>query len=128
MKITAKDLRALDIIDDIVPEPLGGAHRDPAEAAHNLERHIVRTLRELARVPVENLIAHRYDRWRRMGKFVHAQNQAAPKAGEIAKLQVVSTVGGSLRLLDPWTGEVIECMTQAGERLRFENKNDGGSL
>jgi acetyl-CoA carboxylase carboxyl transferase subunit alpha len=81
MKITAKDLQALDIIDDIVPEPLGGAHRDVAEAANNLERHIVRTLRQLARVPLDNLLAHRYDRWRRMGKFIRGQQQAAPKAG-----------------------------------------------
>ena len=81
MKITAKDLRALDIIDDIVPEPLGGAHRDVAEAANNLERHIVRTLRELARVPLDNLLAHRYDRWRRMGKFIRGQQQAAQEAG-----------------------------------------------
>ena len=80
MKVTAKNLRALDIIDDIVPEPLGGAHRDPAEAAHNLERHIVRTLRQLARVSVENLVTHRYDRWRRMGRFIQGQGPAAKEA------------------------------------------------
>ena len=80
MKVTAKDLRGLDIIDDIVPEPLGGAHRDPAEAANNLERHIVRTLRELSRVALDNLLAHRYDRWRRMGRFEQKQEQAAEEA------------------------------------------------
>ncbi len=85
MKVTAKDLQALDIIDDIVPEPLGGAHRDPAEAAHNIERHIVRTLRELARVPIDNLLSHRYNRWRRMGKFIHAQNQTIEQAGTTSK-------------------------------------------
>ncbi|MFP4104758.1 MAG: acetyl-CoA carboxylase carboxyltransferase subunit alpha [Phycisphaerae bacterium] len=69
MKITARKLKELDVIDDIIPEPLGGAHRDPAEAAHNLERHIVNTLRELKRVPVDRLLEHRYQRWRRMGKF-----------------------------------------------------------
>ena len=50
MKLTARDLKDLDVIDDIIPEPLGGAHRNPAEAASNLERYIVRTLRELKRV------------------------------------------------------------------------------
>ena len=85
MKITAKDLQALDIIDDIVPEPLGGAHRDVAEAANNLERHIVRTLRQLARVPLDNLLAHRYERWRRMGKFIRGQQQAAQQAGVTAE-------------------------------------------
>lgn len=75
MKVTSRDLRGLDVIDDIIPEPLGGAHRAPAEAANNLERHIVRTLRELSRVPVDNLVKHRYERWRRMGKFILQQEQ-----------------------------------------------------
>jgi acetyl-CoA carboxylase carboxyl transferase subunit alpha len=70
LKLTAKHLKSLDIIDDIIPEPLGGAHRNPTEMASNLERHIVRTLRELRRVSPENLLAHRYDRWRRMGKVI----------------------------------------------------------
>jgi len=71
MKITSRDLKALDVIDDTIPEPLGGAHRNVAEAANNLERHILRTLRELSRVPIENLLKHRYNRWRRMGRVLH---------------------------------------------------------
>jgi len=81
MKVTAKDLRALDIIDDIVPEPLGGAHRDVAEAAHNIERHVVRTLRQFARVPIDSLLSHRYDRWRRMGKFIRGQQKVIEQTG-----------------------------------------------
>jgi len=77
MKVTARNLKALDVIDDIIPEPLGGAHRNPAEAAHNLERHVVRTLRELSRVPIDNLVEHRYARWRRMGKVAQARQEAA---------------------------------------------------
>ena len=77
MKITAKHLRALDVIDDIIPEPLGGAHRDPGEAANNLERHIVRTLRELKRVSLETLLASRYERWRRMGKVLDLEPEPA---------------------------------------------------
>jgi acetyl-CoA carboxylase carboxyl transferase subunit alpha len=68
LKLTARNLKAIDVIDDIIPEPLGGAHRNPAEAGSNLERHIVRTLRELKRVGLDALLKHRYDRWRRMGK------------------------------------------------------------
>ncbi len=71
MKITPRHLKSLDIIDDIISEPLGGAHRNPAEAASNLERYIVRTLRELSRSKVQALTEARYTRWRRMGKFVH---------------------------------------------------------
>ena len=77
MKVTSRDLKALDVIDDIIPEPLGGAHRNPAEAANNLERHVVHTLRELARVPIDNLLKHRYARWRRMGKVIRLREETA---------------------------------------------------
>ena len=77
LKVTARDLKAMDVIDDIIPEPLGGAHRDHAEAANNLERHVVRTLRQLGRIPIENLLKHRYERWRRMGKVIRQQEEAA---------------------------------------------------
>jgi len=73
LKLTARQLKSLDVIDEIIPEPLGGAHRNPAEAAHNLERHIVRTLRELKRITPETLLSHRYDRWRRMGRALKVQ-------------------------------------------------------
>lgn len=79
MKITARDLKDLDVIDDIIPEPLGGAHRDPAEAATNLERYIVRTLRELKSVPIDRLLQARYDRWRRMGKVERVPTKANPQ-------------------------------------------------
>ncbi len=79
MRITPKHLKALDIVDDIIPEPLGGAHRDPTTAANNLERHVVRTIRELKRIPVDHLVQHRYDRWRRMGRTIHLELQAAAK-------------------------------------------------
>ena len=79
MKITPKHLKALDIVDDIIPEPLGGAHRDPTTAANNLERHIVRTIRELKRIPTDHLVQHRYDRWRRMGRTIQLELQTAAK-------------------------------------------------
>jgi acetyl-CoA carboxylase carboxyl transferase subunit alpha len=75
MKITAKHLKALDVIDDIIPEPLGGAHRNPAEAAGNLEHYVVRALRELKRVSLDTLLKHRYERWRRMGKIARLEPQ-----------------------------------------------------
>ena len=55
LKLTSKDLKHLGIIDAVIPEPLGGAHRDPHTAAHNLEQFISKTLRELKRFKVENL-------------------------------------------------------------------------
>ncbi|MHC4982095.1 MAG: acetyl-CoA carboxylase carboxyltransferase subunit alpha [Planctomycetota bacterium] len=77
LKITAKQLKEFDVVDDIIPEPLGGAHRNPAEAARNLERYVVRALRELGRVSIETLLTHRYERWRRMGKVLKLQPEKA---------------------------------------------------
>ena len=48
-RLALKDLRQLGVIDAVVPEPLGGAHRDPHTAAHNLEQYIAKTLRDLKR-------------------------------------------------------------------------------
>ncbi|MFP4355139.1 MAG: acetyl-CoA carboxylase carboxyltransferase subunit alpha [Phycisphaerae bacterium] len=80
LKLTAKSLQQLEVIDDIIPEPLGGAHRNPAETANNLERHIVHTLRELKRVDIDTLLDLRYKRWRKLGKTVDLQLQAQAAA------------------------------------------------
>jgi len=68
MRITPPQLKELDVVDDIIPEPLGGAHRNPAEAAGALERYIVSALRQLRRAPLEELLERRYQRWRRIGR------------------------------------------------------------
>jgi len=78
MRITAEHLKQLDVVDDIIPEPLGGAHRNPAEAAGTLERYIVRALRELASIPGDKLLENRYSRWRRMGKVIRQQLHSQP--------------------------------------------------
>jgi len=79
MKITSSHLKSIDVIDDVVPEPLGGAHRSPAEAAANLERYVIRTLAQLRTVRIEALLERRYQRWRRMGKHVRLEAaQVAP--------------------------------------------------
>ncbi len=75
LKPTSREMKKLDLIDDIIPEPLGGAHRNWSEAATNLERYIVRTLRSLKPVPIDKLLRHRYERWRRMGKVIHLELQ-----------------------------------------------------
>jgi acetyl-CoA carboxylase carboxyl transferase subunit alpha len=67
LKLTARDLFALRVIDDIIPEPLGGAHRDHREMANTLKTYLLRHLRELKNVPVEELLEQRYQKFRRMG-------------------------------------------------------------
>jgi len=67
LKLTSSYLKELGIIDEIIEEPLGGAHRNPRAAADSIERYLDRTLRELKRLPVADLVNQRYDRIRRIG-------------------------------------------------------------
>jgi len=69
LKLTARDLFRLRIIDDIIQEPLGGAHRDHREMANILKAYLVRYLKELRHVPSEELLEQRYQKFRRMGVF-----------------------------------------------------------
>ena len=67
LKLTSSNLKELGVIDTIIPEPCGGAHRQPAEAARNLEQYITKTLRDLKRTKIDNLLERRYERFRNMG-------------------------------------------------------------
>ncbi len=69
LKITAPDLLKLKLIDEIVPEPDGGAHYDHAAAAHLLDTSLERALDELSNLAPQQLIEQRYDKFRRMGEF-----------------------------------------------------------
>ena len=79
LKLTAKHLAKLGVVESVVPEPLGGAHRDPRTAAHNLEQHISKTLRDLKRCKIENLLQRRYDRFRSLGVVVERSRRSAAK-------------------------------------------------
>ena len=70
MRITAEDTRELGIIDDIVPEPTGGAHRAPEEASRILKRYISRNLRELLKKSPTELANERYEKFVSMGVFL----------------------------------------------------------
>lgn len=72
MKITARDLKELGIIDEIVPEPKGGAHADIAEAAALLRPYLQRALKELSKLKPAQLPEERYKKFRRMGVFEKA--------------------------------------------------------
>lgn len=68
LKLTSKDLLGLDIIDDIVPEPPGGAHRDAKAMCRTLGDKIVEYLRQLRPVPVETLLQQRFEKFRTMAQ------------------------------------------------------------
>jgi acetyl-CoA carboxylase carboxyl transferase subunit alpha len=70
LKLTATDLSRLGVIDEIVREPLGGAHRDPRGMAGTLKEAVERHLIELERMDEEELLNLRYEKFRRMGTFI----------------------------------------------------------
>lgn len=70
LKMTSKDLARLGVIDAVVPEPLGGAHRDHHLMAGNLKLYLRNTLRELTAIPADELVDGRYQKFRRMGAFL----------------------------------------------------------
>jgi acetyl-CoA carboxylase carboxyl transferase subunit alpha len=70
LKLTAADLFRLGVIDEIIKEPLGGAHRNPKGMAETLKEVIDRHLRELEKKDIEELLNCRYEKFRRMGTFI----------------------------------------------------------
>jgi acetyl-CoA carboxylase carboxyl transferase subunit alpha len=69
LRITAKDLLEMKLVDEIVPEPEGGAHLDPETTAKVLDGVLQASLRNLAKLPSSDLLAQRYEKFRRMGQF-----------------------------------------------------------
>jgi acetyl-CoA carboxylase carboxyl transferase subunit alpha len=69
LKLTAPDLLELQLIDGIIPEPPGGAQEDPDAAAESLRQHLRRSLNELDGLSPDQLVQHRYAKFRNMGNF-----------------------------------------------------------
>jgi acetyl-CoA carboxylase carboxyl transferase subunit alpha len=69
LKLTAQDLMGLGVVDEIVPEPEGGAHRDPDLAAANLGTALRQNLERLSAHSIEDLLRDRYNKFRKLGKF-----------------------------------------------------------
>jgi len=67
LKLTSKDLYKLELVDAVIPEPLGGAHRNLHDTVYNVEKYIVKTLRDLKRTKLENLLDNRYNKLRSIG-------------------------------------------------------------
>ncbi|MDD5692518.1 MAG: acetyl-CoA carboxylase carboxyltransferase subunit alpha [Candidatus Omnitrophica bacterium] len=67
LKLTGQDLLKMGIIDEIIPEPFGGAHRDPQKSGQNIKEAILRNLKELDALSPEKLLELRYKKFRSMG-------------------------------------------------------------
>ncbi len=69
LKMTSRDLLGFGIIDEIIAEPPGGAHRDHREAAANLKTFLIHAIRLLREIPTDQLVSQRYDKYRKIGVF-----------------------------------------------------------
>jgi acetyl-CoA carboxylase carboxyl transferase subunit alpha len=83
LKLTSRDLRKLGVIDAVISEPLGGAHRDPQRTAHSLEQFIAKSLRELTKKPfkIDQLLERRYEKFRNQGVVLEKTRRESASAG-----------------------------------------------
>ncbi len=72
MRITAASLNNFGLVDEVLQEPLGGAHRNPAEAAEVIRNALIKALDELDSVPVDQLLENRHRRLAGFGEFKEA--------------------------------------------------------
>lgn len=77
LRFTSQHLRELGVIDDVIEEPLGGAHRDHHKMAARMKSYLVRTLNQLTSQPNDTLIDERYEKFRRMGVFLDPSAEAS---------------------------------------------------
>jgi acetyl-CoA carboxylase carboxyl transferase subunit alpha len=77
LKITARDLKELGLVDEVIPEPLGGAHNDPAISSDNLKGALMRHLEQLIALSIPERLAKRYEKFRAFGQFSEKQKAAA---------------------------------------------------
>ena len=69
LKLTAVDLASIGVVDDILPEPLGGAHRDPQKMAETIRREILKNIEQLEKLATDELLDRRYSKWREIGRL-----------------------------------------------------------
>ncbi|MFN3191874.1 MAG: acetyl-CoA carboxylase carboxyltransferase subunit alpha [Aureliella sp.] len=72
LRFTSSHLQELGVIDDVIEEPLGGAHRDHHKMAARMKSYLVSTLAELQSQPIDELLERRYEKFRTMGEFLEA--------------------------------------------------------
>jgi acetyl-CoA carboxylase carboxyl transferase subunit alpha len=78
LKLTAQDLLKLEVVDEIVREPEGGAHRDYDSVVTNMANALRRSLQRFCNIPIEELLTKRYEKFRRLGSFAEAKPASAP--------------------------------------------------
>jgi acetyl-CoA carboxylase carboxyl transferase subunit alpha len=74
LRFTSQDLSKFGVVDQVIEEPLGGAHRDMHQMAARVKMYFKRTLRELLAIPLDRLVEERYTKFRKMGVFLETAN------------------------------------------------------
>jgi acetyl-CoA carboxylase carboxyl transferase subunit alpha len=72
LKLTSADMKGFGLVDDVLPEPLGGAHNDPSEMAATLKAYLLKTIAELSPLDPESRIQQRIEKFSRMGFYEEA--------------------------------------------------------
>ena len=73
LKLTARDLLKLEVVDEIIPEPEGGAHRDYDSIAANVGRALRQAVKQVSEIPIAELLEIRYQKFRRLGVFTEGK-------------------------------------------------------
>jgi acetyl-CoA carboxylase carboxyl transferase subunit alpha len=76
LKITGEHLLKFGIVDEIIPEPLGGAHHDPLEVADNLKKTILKYIKDLSSVSSDDLLTTRYNKFRKIGQYQEEEKKS----------------------------------------------------
>ena len=76
LKMTSPHLIKFGIVDEIIPEPMGGAHHDPEAVASELKKVVVKFIKEYSAFPVDELLESRYKKFRKIGEFVEQKTAA----------------------------------------------------
>jgi len=109
LKLTSRELKKLNLIDDVLPEPLGGGHRHPDAMIAAFEQYVTQVLRDLKRVRLDTLLKRRYDRIRKWGGFF--ESASAKKTRARAK---------------PRDGSPVKSKSGSGDGTKGNSGNGGG--
>jgi acetyl-CoA carboxylase carboxyl transferase subunit alpha len=90
LRFTSSDLLKFKVVDHVIDEPLGGAHREPHQAAARLKIYLQKTIRELVGIEIDSLLQSRYEKFRRMGVFLES-----PPANSSVRPPHLETASGS---------------------------------
>jgi len=98
LKLTSRDLYRLGLVDAVIPEPLGGAHRNIHDTIQNVRQYITKSLRDLKRMKTDNLLDSRYKKWRSIGNNFQTSLRGRLIARKAAELAKASTLPKQTRL------------------------------